>query len=348
LKDETMVDVTVELKACPPLPEKPEHHIYAYALGLIRAQRRMLDRWAEGDEAVRQRLWRDLHTAGDGLAVLLPHPFAAPAVPEDMAAMIEAAFRKGHTQGFDAADYTSRTQPSHVEDAWEECRHELLAALANRQPSPVAVGDAAAEAILQKVTGLPVHSDVEMALADGDGRIWLKDAIAAINVALSRQPIPAEGEDDVAREAERMAYKTGYQEGIEDADGLFDRDACEEGWGQYLERHVVCTACGEVVDKTNAVAKFRHETPEHQERAALSRTGQGYGRGVRDAKKPRLNDAIITAAAKAHFGKDCPNIDGLDLTAHETNWTFRQGFTRMWNGAWREIARQRHAHDVEA
>lgn len=38
------------------------------------------------------------------------------------------------------------------------------------------------------------------------------------------------------KERARMAYKTGYQEGVADADGLFCRDACEEGWQQYSER----------------------------------------------------------------------------------------------------------------
>jgi len=34
----------------------------------------------------------------------------------------------------------------------------------------------------------------------------------------------------------RLAYKNGYQEGIEDGDGIFDREACEEGWLQYAEQ----------------------------------------------------------------------------------------------------------------
>ena len=34
----------------------------------------------------------------------------------------------------------------------------------------------------------------------------------------------------------RMAYKTGYAEGVEDSNGMFDRDSCEEGWGQYAEK----------------------------------------------------------------------------------------------------------------
>jgi hypothetical protein len=43
------------------------HEFYSFALALLRAQQRMLDRWSEGDEAVRQQLWRDLHQCGDDL-----------------------------------------------------------------------------------------------------------------------------------------------------------------------------------------------------------------------------------------------------------------------------------------
>tara|TARA_R110002074_G_scaffold262994_1_gene435086 strand:+ start:6596 stop:7300 length:705 start_codon:yes stop_codon:yes gene_type:complete len=42
---------------------------------------------------------------------------------------------------------------------------------------------------------------------------------------------------DEGREAERMAYKTGYCEGYSDAsEGMVDNDAAEEGWQQYLEK----------------------------------------------------------------------------------------------------------------
>lgn len=47
-----------------------------------------------------------------------------------------------------------------------------------------------------------------------------------------RHEAPAsEGE----RERLRIAYKTGYAEGVEDSNGMFDRESCEEGWGQYAE-----------------------------------------------------------------------------------------------------------------
>lgn len=49
------------------------HQFYAFALRLVRAQRRILDRWSEGDDAVKQRLWRELHEAGEGL-LFAPEP----------------------------------------------------------------------------------------------------------------------------------------------------------------------------------------------------------------------------------------------------------------------------------
>lgn len=41
---------------------------------------------------------------------------------------------------------------------------------------------------------------------------------------------------DGEREPLCMAYKTGYAEGVEDSNGMFDRESCEEGWGQYAEK----------------------------------------------------------------------------------------------------------------
>lgn len=49
-------------------------------------------------------------------------------------------------------------------------------------------------------------------------------------------------------EALRMAYKTGYQEGVEDSDGNFCREACEEGWQQYLEGVALSEECPQVSD----------------------------------------------------------------------------------------------------
>lgn len=46
---------------------------------------------------------------------------------------------------------------------------------------------------------------------------------------------------------------------------------------------------------------------------------------------PRLTDAMIRAACEAHYGST--NVDGVDLTANDHNWSFRDGFKRMWHGA---------------
>jgi hypothetical protein len=40
---------------------------FAAVRELLVAADRMRDRWAEGDDAVRQRLWRELHTRADEL-----------------------------------------------------------------------------------------------------------------------------------------------------------------------------------------------------------------------------------------------------------------------------------------
>ncbi|MEA3537610.1 MAG: hypothetical protein U9R73_00600 [Pseudomonadota bacterium] len=46
---------------------------------------------------------------------------------------------------------------------------------------------------------------------------------------------------------------------------------------------------------------------------------------------PRLTEAMIRAASMAHYGSD--NIDGIDLTVADTNYSFRDAFERMWDGA---------------
>lgn len=75
------------------------------------------------------------------------------------------------------------------------------------------------------------------------------------------QPLlkPGLSEADEYLEIQRMAYKTGYNEGYSDAsDGLTDGDAAEEGWGQYLE-------------KIEAVTEAEHLSPlDAARRAALS------------------------------------------------------------------------------
>lgn len=49
---------------------------------------------------------------------------------------------------------------------------------------------------------------------------------------------------------------------------------------------------------------------------------------------PRLTDAMINAAADAHFGKKRSALvggpDGISMTVDSTDWTFRQAMRRMW------------------
>lgn len=56
---------------------------------------------------------------------------------------------------------------------------------------------------------------------------------ALVKALTPRHEAPASEEE---RERLRMAYKTGYADGVEDSSGMFDRESCEEGWGQYAEK----------------------------------------------------------------------------------------------------------------
>lgn len=55
---------------------------------------------------------------------------------------------------------------------------------------------------------------------------------------------------------------------------------------------------------------------------------------------PRLDEGLIEAALFAHYGKNAGHIDGVDLTVNGRNWTFRQGFKRMWAGIRKELKRR--------
>lgn len=46
---------------------------------------------------------------------------------------------------------------------------------------------------------------------------------------------------------------------------------------------------------------------------------------------PKLTDKMIKSACKAHFGSDI--VDGINVTAHDIDWSFREAFERMWVGA---------------
>jgi hypothetical protein len=62
--------------------------------------------------------------------------------------------------------------------------------------------------------------------------------------------------------------------------------------------------------------------------------------GLRSAL-PRLDEGLIIAAMQGHYGKSAVNVDGVDLTVNGYNWSFREGFKRMWAGVRAELrARQ--------
>lgn len=63
--------------------------------------------------------------------------------------------------------------------------------------------------------------------------------------------------------------------------------------------------------------------------------------------EPRLTDAAIRAACKAHFGSEL--IDGINVTSKDIDWSFRDAFRRMWHGAWSALSpsAQQDAEAVE-
>lgn len=54
---------------------------------------------------------------------------------------------------------------------------------------------------------------------------------------------------------------------------------------------------------------------------------------------PRLDEGLIEAAYRAHYGQ-AGNPTGTDLTVNGRNWTFAEGFRRMWSGVRKEIKRR--------
>lgn len=63
---------------------------------------------------------------------------------------------------------------------------------------------------------------------------------------------------------------------------------------------------------------------------------------------PRLDEGLIIAAMRGHYGSKADSIDGLDLTADDVNWSFRDGFTRMWDGVRKELKRRAALAQPEA
>lgn len=121
-----------------------------------------------------------------------------------------------------------------------ECRYETMRNLILRQP------DEHARFAIE--IGIALRA-IEAALSPREGMVEARDAFEKIEsyvYGLENKALadirPAEVQNAFAAleaalslEAIRMAYKTGYAEGIEDGGSMFDRQACEEGWQQYRE-----------------------------------------------------------------------------------------------------------------
>ena len=75
---------------------------------------------------------------------------------------------------------------------------------------------------------------------------------------------------------------------------------------------------------------------------SLTSTVADLERQLAEAREamPRLDTGMVEAAMRAHYGKDALGITGVDLTAHGVNWTFEQGFRRMWAGVRKELKRR--------
>lgn len=56
----------------------------------------------------------------------------------------------------------------------------------------------------------------------------------------------------------------------------------------------------------------------------------------------RLPDGPVNAALVGHYGKRLGElgVNGVDLTVNDKNWTFNEGFRRMWRAALRALAEQ--------
>lgn len=131
----------------------------------------------------------------------------------------------------------------------------------------------------------------------------------------SGQPEP-QGDD----ETYEVGKRDGYEQAVQDIDQMTGGD----GEYRYCTDHDPERHCPDAATMKQKIA----------ERITAER--------ARTDKLPRLDDGLITAALEGHYGKEGTAIgaEGVDLTARDTNWTFRQGFTRMWAGVRKEIKRR--------
>lgn len=90
--------------------------LHDLAWGLVRAQGRMVDKWSEGDEAVKNDLWKALHTAGNELReYLTSQPLAAAADiwDDQIKAAAKKVYERCKAKGWNdelAANYSFRFQ----------------------------------------------------------------------------------------------------------------------------------------------------------------------------------------------------------------------------------------------
>lgn len=82
---------------------------------------------------------------------------------------------------------------------------------------------------------------------------------------------------------------------------------------------------------------------EHCEKVAAALATPPPSPDRQDVERlPRLDEGLIEAAMLAHYGKSAvaQGIDGVDLTVNDHNWSFRDGFKRMWSGVRKELDRR--------
>lgn len=158
--------------------------------------------------------------------------------------MIEAAFRKGHFEGFRAADQTSRSQASHVEDAWVAYATDLCAA-APQSPLP-GVGE-------MVETGWLIEENSDFAPH------W---------IALSKEPWPSiKVRQRLGREHEVEKYKTPVVR-VKDSNAAlrFARKEDAEAFMAMFDRFLLLPVAtehqwsgGEVEPTAFSIGKRKHE-----------------------------------------------------------------------------------------
>lgn len=199
----------------------------------------------------------------------------------------------------------------------------------------------------------------EMREDDRELRRDVEAAFDALRAALSERPVPYQAETERSRAHEKLGRfghhpdaQTDYECEIDALIGMaYERltmggnPDLEDRIGKAMEFRALSTP-GELrwlnqtfrgVREIYAVKPAWVQWPEDKlAHLAANPTADGAAEVVApDAgevkRLPRLTDAMIRAACKAHFGTDA--IDVVDLTVNEMNWTFRDAFKRMWSGA---------------